>query len=122
VPVASIDYRTSAQAALLYRVASRDWMPIHADPVAARQAGFERPVSHGLNNMGLACRAILKRLAPGQPERLRAMAVRFTQPGLPGDTVRVEIFRGAGDTLRFRATALERGVRLIDRGTCRLQS
>ena len=121
-PMASVDLRTSPQAALLYRVASRDWMPIHADPDVAREAGFERPVSHGLNNLGLACRAILKLQLRGQPERLRDMAVRFVQPGLPGDTVRVELFGGDGGRLQFRATALERGVRLLDRGTCTLQT
>ncbi len=120
-PIASVEYRTSPQAALLYRVASRDWMPIHADPEVARRAGFERPISHGLNNLGLACRAILKTCAPGHPERLRSLAARFVQPGLPGDVVRVEIFDGGAGTLRFRASATDRGVLLLDRGTCRLE-
>ena len=117
---ATLDYRTSRQAALLYRLASGDLMPIHADPAVARRAGFERPISHGLNNMGLACRAILKRYAPGQPEVLRSMAVRFVQPGLPGDTVRIELQR-RGAVVHFRARALERDVLLLDRGECRLE-
>ena len=118
-PVASIDLRTSLQAALLYRVASRDWMPIHADPGIARAAGFPRPISHGLNNLGLACRAILRHGV--RPESVRQMAARFVQPGLPGDTVRVELFDGGAGTLQFRATALERDVRLLDRGMCRVE-
>jgi hypothetical protein len=44
----------------------------------------------------------LKRFAPEQPERLRAMAVRFVSPALPGDTMRIEMF-GENDRLRFRA-------------------
>jgi acyl dehydratase len=119
-PSATIDYRTSGQAALLYRAASRDWMPIHADPDVALEAGFERPISHGLHNLGLACRAIVKTVAPGRPERLRALAARFVAPGLPGDTVRIELFDHRDTTLQFRATAIERGVRLLDRGTCAL--
>lgn len=119
-PDARMDIATPRSAALLYRLASGDLMPIHADPAVARQAGFERPISHGLNNLGLACRAILKRYLPGQPGRVQAMAVRFAQPGLPGDTVRVEMQR-LGDVIRFRARALERGVLLLDRGECRLQ-
>ncbi len=75
------DYATQRNAALLYRLASGDLMPIHADPAVARRAGFDRPISHGLNNMGLACRAILKRFAPGRPELVREMGVRFVQPG-----------------------------------------
>lgn len=118
-PAATIDLPTSLQAALLYRVASRDWMPIHADPGIARDAGFPRPISHGLNNLGLACRAILRHGV--RPASIRQMAVRFVGPGLPGDTVRVEIFDGGAGTLRFRATALERDVRLLDRGLCRVE-
>ena len=118
-PTASIDYRTATQAALLYRLVSRDYMPIHADPKVARGGGFERPISHGLNTMGLACRALLKHFSPGHPERLRAMSVRFAQPAYPGDTIRIEMF-DEGDALRFRALAVERGVTVLDRGTCRL--
>jgi acyl dehydratase len=117
--VASIDYRTPRQAALLYRLVSRDYMPIHADPTIAREAGFDRPISHGLNTMGLACRAILKRFVPGRPERLGAMAVRFVSPAFPGDTIRVEMF-DEGDAIRFRAWAVEREVLVLDRGDCRI--
>lgn len=118
-PTASVDYRTAPQAALLYRLVSRDYMPIHADPVVAKSAGFERPISHGLNTMGLACRAILKHFAPGHPERLRSMAVRFAQPAFPGETIRVDLFDEA-NTVRFRATAVERNVVVLDRGSCLL--
>lgn len=113
------DCTTSSQAALLYRLASGDLMPIHADPAVARRAGFHRPISHGLNNMGLACRAILKHFAVGRPEALREMGVRFVQPGVPGDTIRVEMQRQGG-LVRFRARALERDVLVLDRGVCRL--
>jgi acyl dehydratase len=118
-PTARIDYRTARQAALLYRLVSRDYMPIHADPLIARDAGFDRPISHGLNTMGLACRAILKRFAPRRPDRLRAMAVRFVSPALPGDTIRVEMF-DEGETVAFRAWAVERRTLVLDRGACQL--
>ena len=118
----SIDLRTSPQAALLYRVANRDWMPIHADPGVAHEAGFERLIAHGLSKLGPACRAILKTRLAGRPERLGAIAVRFVQPGLPGATVRVELFEGGAGTLHFRATAVERGVRLLGRGTGTLKT
>ena len=118
-PIASIDYPTSGQAALLYRLVSRDYMPIHADPAIARDAGFDRPISHGLNTLGLACRAILKRFAPGRPERLSTMAVRFVSAAFPGDTIRIEMFEGS-DTIRFRAWAVERQILVLDRGECRL--
>lgn len=119
-PTAVLEYATSAQSALLYRVASQDWMPIHADPAVAREAGFERPISHGLNNLGRACRAVLKACAPGRAERVRSIAARFVSPGLPGDTVRIELFDGGHGTVQFRSSAVERGVRLLDRGVCTL--
>lgn len=109
------DYKTLPQAALLYRLASRDWMPIHADPGVARQAGFDRPISHGLNTMGMACRAILKHVLPGHPERLKAVSVRFVQPAFPGDTLRVEWVEQA-QRIRFTVRALERNVLVLDRG------
>lgn len=118
--LATVDITTSPQSALLYRVASRDWMPIHADPGIARAAGFTRPISHGLGNLGLACRAILRQFAAERTQGLHAIAARFVQPGLPGDTLRVELFDDGPRRLQFRATALERGVRLLDRGTCTL--
>jgi acyl dehydratase len=45
------------------------------------------------------------------------MSARFVGPALPGDTIRVEIYRG-GERVRFRALALERGVLVLDRGDC----
>jgi acyl dehydratase len=119
-PTSSTDYTTARQAALLYRLASRDYMPIHADPVVARSAEFDRPISHGLNTMGLACRAILKQCTPRRPERLRSMSVRFVRPAFPGDTIRVELF-ACGTTVRFRAWALERDELVLDRGECRIE-
>ena len=114
-PAAVCDFPTSAQAALLYRQASRDYMPIHADPEIAREAGFDRPISHGLNTFGLACRAILKRFAPRRPEAIVSMAARFAAPAFPGDTIRIEMFETA-QGFRFRGLALERSVLVLDRG------
>jgi MaoC like domain/N-terminal half of MaoC dehydratase len=76
-PDVHADYPTARSAALLYRLASGDLMPIHADPAVARRAGFERPISHGLNNLGLACRAVLEHFARGAPERFVEMGVCF---------------------------------------------
>lgn len=95
-------------------------MPIHADPEVARAAGFERPISHRLNALGLAGLAIVNTCAPGCPGQLQALAARFVQPGLRGDTVRVEVFGELAGAIRVRARAVERGVQLIDRGTCEL--
>jgi len=116
-PDHSINYSTSGQAALLYRLASHDYMPIHADPRLARSAGFDRPIAHGLNTLGLACRAILKHFPPNEAHRLRTMAVRFVSPAFPGDTIRIELFTGP-EGMHFRAWAMERQILVLDRGHC----
>jgi acyl dehydratase len=117
-PNAIYEYRTSTQAALLYRQASLDYMPIHADPDIARQAGFDRPISHGLNTFGLACRAALKHFAPLRSESIKSMSVRFAAPAFPGDTIWIEFFESDG--VRFRARAVERDVVVLDRGEVEL--
>jgi acyl dehydratase len=94
-------------------------MPIHADPKIARDAGFERPISHGLNTFGLVCRAALKLFVPGRPERLKSMSVRFAAPAYPGDTIRIELFARAQGA-RFRARVLERKALILDRGEIEL--
>lgn len=118
-PLQTIAYATLPQSALLYRL-SGDTMPLHADPQVARQGGFDRPILHGLANMGLACRAILERFCPAQAERLTAMSVRFVAPAYPGETLRVEFVEDPHG-VRFRARSVERGVLLLDRGEFELR-
>lgn len=105
---------TPAQLALLYRL-SGDLNPLHADPEVARAAGFERPILHGMCTMGIACHAIIRSALDHEASRLRSMAVRFSAPFLPGETLRTEIWReGAG--LRFRALSRDRGAVVLNHG------
>jgi acyl dehydratase len=92
---------TSPQAALICRL-SGDLNPLHCDPVVAREAGFPRPILHGLATMGFVCRAAVRTVLGGAPERLREMDCRFTAPVYPGDTVESEFWRD-DDRWRFRA-------------------
>lgn len=114
----SLELATSPRSALLYRL-SGDFNPLHADPVVARKAGFDRPILHGLCTMGIACRALLATYCDNQPERLRAMSNRFTSPVMPGETLRFEFFE-EGAEIRFRGIAVERGQVVLDRGTARI--
>jgi acyl dehydratase len=114
-PNRSVEFSTLPSAALIYRL-SGDWNPLHADPKVARQAGFDRPILHGLCTLGIACRAILATYCANDPSRLRFMAARFSSPVYPGETIRVEFHEDA-DEIRFRAIVTERAVVVLDRGS-----
>lgn len=114
-----MDIPTMPQIALIYRL-SGDLNPIHASPAVARKAGFDRPILHGLCTMGLAARALVSRLCDSEPERLRAMEVRFSKPVFPGETIRVEIYL-KDDTVRFRCRSLERDLIVLDRASATIE-
>lgn len=82
---------TDKKQALVYRL-SGDWNPLHADPAIAEMAGFERPILHGLSTVGSTTRAIQKALCDNDPEKIKSIAVRFSTPVLPGDTLTAELW------------------------------
>jgi acyl dehydratase len=112
------DLPTLPQQALLYRLTG-DMNPLHGDPVIARNAGFERPILHGRCTLGVAMHALLRSVCDYDAQRLRELNVRFSAPFLPGETLRTEIWRD-NETVYFRASALERGVVVLNNGTARV--
>ena len=74
--------------ALLYRL-SGDYNPLHADPAFAAEAGFERPILHGLCTFGYAGRALVREVCGGDPDKLVTMRGQFSNPVFPGDTLLV---------------------------------
>ena len=113
LPARSPDVRvriaTSPRAAMIYRL-SGDYNPLHVDPAFAREAGFARPVLHGLSTYGHLCRVLLK--AHGQ-DFLRVMDCRFSGPVYPGEALDAEIWFD-GKVASFRAYVADRKV--IDNG------
>jgi acyl dehydratase len=110
----------SPRAALVYRL-SGDENPLHADPEAARIAGFPRPILHGLCTLGMACHAILKTFCAWDPARLRRLQARFTAPVYPGETLRFE-FRRDGEALALRAVVPAReGAVVLDHARAELR-
>lgn len=111
------EIRTLPQQALLYRLCA-DRNPLHSDPAVAREAGFPRPILHGLCTYGIACRAILAAWCDSRPERLRSLFARFTAPVFPGEALRFEMYADAArpGAVAFRAVAVERSVTVLDAG------
>ena len=111
-PEMTVDIKTAANSALIYRL-SGDYNPLHADPAIAAKGGFKAPILHGLCTYAVAGRAILKACCNNEPSRLTGLAVRFSSPVYPGETIRVEIWPGRGQA-SFRARVVERDVVVLN--------
>jgi acyl dehydratase len=112
------DRPTRPEAALIYRL-SGDPNPLHADPTVAKQAGFPRPILHGLASFGIACHGILKCLCDHDPGKLKSISGRYSAPVFPGETIRTEMWRD-GPIVSFRARVVERDVIALSNGRCEL--
>jgi acyl dehydratase len=118
-PDAVIEQRTRPDQPLLYRL-SGDRNRLHSDPAFAQQAGFSRPILHGLATQGFAYRALGRGVASGAPERLTQMSVRFSRPVFPGTTLRTEAWVD-GESVIFR-TLDQDGNTVLDHGTAVLEA
>jgi acyl dehydratase len=109
---------TAANQALLFRLLG-DRNPLHVDPAAALQAGFDRPILHGACSFAIACAEVLRRFAGLDPARLARLATRFAGPVYPGETLAFALW-GRGTSIAFRATTLERQAVVLDNGLAEL--
>ena len=106
---------TLPQAALLYRLFA-DLNPLHADPLVAQKAGFDRPILHGLCTYGVVCRAVMQACLGGDASRMHSLAGKFTAPVMPGDNLLIEIWKDTQNpaqqsgrqSLRIRCSVPER--------------
>ena len=106
-----IERQTRPEQALLYRLNGDD-NPLHSNPEVAVNAGFPRPILHGLCTAGVATHAILEGLCHYEAARLKGWALRFTAPVFPGETIITEIWADGS----FRARIKERDVIAINNG------
>jgi acyl dehydratase len=113
-PDVSCDLPTRPEMALLYRW-NADLNPLHADPAIAAQAGYPRPILHGLATFGVAGHAILKTMCGYDPSRFKSIAGRFSAPVYPGETIRTEMWRD-GPVVSFRARIADRDVVVLNNG------
>lgn len=110
-PDYTMDLMTRSEQALLYRL-NGDTNPIHSDPRVAARAGFSRPILHGLCTFGMVTHALLRTLAGYDVGRFQELALRFSAPIYPGETIRVEIWTSGA----FRALSIERNVVIVNNG------
>jgi acyl dehydratase len=113
------DLATRPEMALLYRW-NADMNPLHADPAIAKAAGFARPILHGLGTFGVAGHAILREMCGYDPVRFKSIAVRFSSPVYPGETIRTEMWRD-GAIVSFRARVVERDVVALNNGRAEIR-
>jgi acyl dehydratase len=119
-PDFSTDLQTTPEQALLYRL-NGDWNPLHADPVVAREAGFERPILHGLCTFGFAANAILQTICNYDHTLITDIEGRFSQPVLPGDVLTTDMWQD-GNTVSFQCRVKSRDHLVFRNGRCVLKS
>ncbi|MFI5957523.1 MaoC/PaaZ C-terminal domain-containing protein [Cryptosporangium sp. NPDC051539] len=107
---------TSEDQAYLYRL-NGDRNPLHSDPVFAVEAGFDRPILHGLCTYGFTARALLARFGKGDVSRFQHIEGRFSSPVLPGEALTVRAWQRGADVL-FTTSVDDRLV--LDQGLIRV--
>jgi len=110
-PDITVDLPTRPEQALYYRLNGDD-NPLHADPDVAERAGFPRPILHGLCTLGVVAHALLRELGNYDPAAMKSLALRFSSPVYPGETIRTEIWKNGA----FRARVVERDVVVVNNG------
>lgn len=102
----------SARAAAIYRLSGDD-NPLHIDPLAAKSAGFDAPILHGLCTWGHVARLVAGHFPQ---ERLAVMDARFTAPVVPGEVLTLALWQQPGGLI-FRVLSGENPV--LDHGELR---
>jgi len=114
-PDATAVHRFDADQTWRYAEASGDPMPIHTDDEFARAMGFPGIIVHGLCTMAMTSQAVIAHSCPDQPERLRRLAVRFSAPGRPGQSLTTQLWDVGPGRVAFE-TGADHGAVLIKDG------
>lgn len=95
-PLAEVAYPVAEDQTVRYAAASGDDFAIHLDDDFARKVGLPGRIVHGLCTMAFAGRAVLEAAGVDDPRAVRRLAVRFSAPLFPGETVTTRVWRVDG--------------------------
>ncbi|MDN5745248.1 MAG: MaoC family dehydratase N-terminal domain-containing protein [Nocardioidaceae bacterium] len=87
-----------------YAEPAGDPMPIHLDDEIAKSMGLPGIIMHGLCTNAMLAHVLTNHAADGDSTRLKRLAVRFSKPGIPGDTMTTSIHRTGETTYSFEST------------------
>ncbi|MGH8872601.1 MAG: MaoC/PaaZ C-terminal domain-containing protein [Acidimicrobiia bacterium] len=116
-----VESPTLPQQALLYRMASGDKNPLHADPGFAAFAGYERPILHGLCTYGVVTKAVVDNAVEAGPQGVASFRARFCGVVYPGETLVTRIW-DERDHLAVTADTKDRAAAVLSNGVLALRS
>jgi acyl dehydratase len=120
-PLAEITYPVAEDQTVRYAEASGDHFAIHLDDDFARSVGLPGRIVHGLCTMAFTGRAVLEAAGVDDPARIARLAVRFSAPLFPGDTLTTRIW-GLGDgAYGFEAVSGE-GATVVKEGRAQIRN
>ena len=95
-PLAEIAYRVAEDQPERYAAASGDDFAIHLDDEFARSVGLPGRIVHGLCCLAFAARAVREAAGAPGPRSVERLAVRFSAPLFPGETLTTRVWRVDG--------------------------
>ena len=92
-PLAEFAYRVAEDQPERYAAASGDDFAIHLDDEFAKSVGLPGRIVHGLCSLAFAGRAVLEAARVSDPRAVGRVAVRFSAPLFPGETLTTRVWR-----------------------------
>jgi acyl dehydratase len=101
---------------VLYSSLTMNVQPLHLDEEFARGVGLPGRIVHGLCTMAFAGRAVLEAAGIGDPRAVERIAVRFSAPLFPGESVTTRVWNVDGafgfEAVNAQGTAILKDGRL----------
>jgi acyl dehydratase len=94
--LAEVTYSVADDQTVRYAAASGDDFAIHLDDAFAQQVGLPGRIVHGLCTMAFAGRAVLEAAGLDDPSTVKRIAVRFSAPLFPGESVTTRVWHFDG--------------------------